>query len=144
MYKIHLFLPSHQPNTFERKYPSLIFIKAFFLLLAMLGIEFVNSECGFAFPIFKFIQADSSESLNLLKVLKYAGRYLIMSEEDREYIPVDDFDDGTEGKKKTFKVFVLKGTIFVILSDLLFKERAQFTMISFKSISGQYCKIYFQ
>jgi len=63
---------------------------------------------GFAFPIFKFIQADSSESLNLLKVLKYAGRYLIMSEEDREYIPVDDFDDGTEGEK-TFIVFVLIG-----------------------------------
>ena len=75
----------------------------------MLGIEFVNSECGFAFPIFKFIQADSSESLNLLKVLKYAGRYLIMSEEDREYIPVDDFDDGTEGKKKHLKFSFLKG-----------------------------------
>ena len=31
-----------------------------------------------------------------------------MSEEDREYIPVDDFDDGTEGEK-TFIVFVLIG-----------------------------------
>ena len=34
----------------------------------------------------------------LVQVLKYCANQLELDEEDMQYVPVDDFDDGTEGK----------------------------------------------